>query len=39
MKKEEKDFELTDHDRLIEFVGVFAALVLLLGCFIKVMFL
>ena len=39
MKKEKKDFGLTDHDRLIEFVGVFAAFVLLVGSFVKVIFL
>ena len=38
MKKEDKKFELTDHERLIEFVGVFAALALLVGCFLKVLF-
>jgi len=38
-KKKEKRYELTDHDQLVEFVGVFAALALLCGCFLKVMFL
>jgi len=37
--KKEKRYELTDHDRLVEFIGVFVALALLGGCFIKVMFL
>lgn len=38
-KKKEKRYKLTDHDRLVEFVGVGAALALLVGCFLKVMFL
>lgn len=37
-EKKKKNFELTDQERLIELGGNLAPIILLLGCFLKVMF-
>lgn len=37
-QKKKKKIELTDQDRLVELGGNLAPIILLLGCFLKVMF-